>query len=342
MKGTMPAVVLGATGYVGGELLRLLALHPHLRLAAAVSRSSAGEPIASVFSHLASAYPETRFQEPGAVDSLIHAGGPTAVFSALPHGESGTQIEAVLSDAVLHNADLRVVDLSADLRLESPDLAVPGHSFLCALPELVDGAPTNCISHPGCFTTAVTLAARPLLALGLAHPRLQVSAVTGSTGSGREPKPATHHPVRHGNLRAYEPLRHRHEPEMRMLLGRDLPVEPEILFVPHSGPFARGIHATVFAQLREPATKETLRDAFRAFYAGSPFVHVVDTPPDLKDVVGTNQCRLFVEARDDNVVVLSVLDNLVKGAAGGAVQWMNRLCGFDETTGLMQPALGWT
>jgi N-acetyl-gamma-glutamylphosphate reductase len=398
---TVPTVILGASGYVGGELLRLLAFHPVLRLAGAVSGSHAGAPIASVFPHLLAAYPSTRFVEGGRPGDLLDLGGalgptsgaagslptaaagaaspaPLAVFSALPHGHAATALDALLSAAEARGRELLVVDLAADFRLADPDLyariygrphPAPGRlaSFYCGLPDLCRARPQGPVAHPGCFTTAVTLAAAPLVALGLVTPELVASAVTGSTGSGREPAAATHHPERHGDLRAYNPLGHRHRPEMELLLGRAgrawgegrvrpgtapagtggaeerwAGVAPSVAFVPHSGPFARGIHATVVGHLREPLAAEELAARLAAFYADSPFVSVSTAPPRLKEVVGTNRCHLGVATHGHEVVVLSVLDNLVKGAAGGGVQWMNRLLGLPDDTGLALPGLGWS
>jgi N-acetyl-gamma-glutamyl-phosphate reductase common form len=346
----IPAFVLGATGYVGGELLRLLAAHPRFVLAAAVSSSSAGTPVAEVFPHLALMWPEARFASMAEAESRLAGRGPLAVFAALPHGESAARIACLLELA----PEARVVDISADFRLRDPALhariygrahGAPGllDRFFCGLPELEAGVPGPLVAHPGCFTTAVTLAAAPLVAEGLVEPRIHVSAVTGSTGSGREPGPATHHPERHGNYRAYSPLAHRHEFEMRELLRRATRgAEVDVAFVPHSGPFARGIHATVHARLQRPVSAAELREACRAFYAGAPFVQVLEAPPALKTVVGSNRALLGVAARGDTAVVLSVIDNLTKGAAGGAIQWMNRLFGLPETAGLLSPALGWS
>ena len=197
------------------------------------------------------------------------------------------------------------------------------------------------IAHPGCFTSAVTLGCSPLHALHLVQPRVVVSAVTGSTGSGREPSATTHHPERHGNLRAYSPLKHRHEIEMRTLVGQQGKGPVEVLFVPHSGSFARGIHATIHARLLRPISTAELVERIAGFYQHTPFVSVTAAPPTLKEVVGTNRCRLGVVVRGLTLVVTSVIDNLVKGAAGGAVQWMNRLFGFDEDAGLRLAGLGW-
>ena len=352
------AAVLGATGYVAGELLRLLAFHPRLRLRAAVSRSRAGEPVVDVFPHLRGARDDLRFAAGEAVDALLAAGEPLAVFACLPHGETAARLDRLLSRTEERGCDLRLVDLSADFRLPSPEdyervYGAPHPAprryaaFTCGLPELEPETPAGAVAHPGCFTTAVTLACAPAQALGLADPCYRVSGVTGSTGSGRSPSATTHHPERHGNLKAYRPLVHRHAPEMEMLLSRlgdETPGRrpPEVVFVPHSGPWARGIHATVHFDLAREVTAEELFEAYRAFYAEAPFVSVGREPPRLKEVVATNRCRLAIAARGRRAVVFSVIDNLTKGAAGGAVQWMNRLCGFAETAGLELPGVGWS
>ncbi len=349
---TRPTLVLGGTGYVAGELLRLLAGHPELSLAAVVSRSQAGQPIEANFPHLTGAYRDQHFATEEAARALLESGQPLALFSALPHAESAATLADALDRARASGTELAVVDLSADFRHPvaeewqaiygephaSPDTIA---AFTCALPELREGVPTRCIAHPGCFTTASVLGATPLIQAGLAEPQVVVSAITGSTGSGRRPSPTTHHPERQSNLFAYKPLGHRHEPEMRRLIGEACGQRVVVDFVPHSGPFARGIHATIALRLTERIREEEARQAIATFYRDAPFVDVVEGTPRLKDVVGSNRCHLGVAVRDDRAVVFSVIDNLIKGAAGGAVQWMNRLCGFEESAGLTQPALGW-
>lgn len=348
----IPVVVLGSGGYVAGELLRLLAGHPSLGLRAAVSRSKTGTRIAEAFPHLAGVWPTETFASADAVDSLLDGDGRIAVFSCLPHGEAARTLDRLLAAAERSGADVKAVDLSADFRL--PDAAAwsevygAAHgapdrcsSFVCALPELEPSLPARHVAHPGCFTTAVTLACAPLVGGGLASPPYRVSAVTGSTGSGAQPSATTHHPSRFGNLKAYRPLAHRHTPEMEMLLGRLGGAAPEIRFVPHSGPFARGIHATVHIDLSQPMDTDALADAYAEFYSDAPFVQVSSTPPTLKEVVGTNRCRIGVAASGTSAVVMTVIDNLVKGAAGGAIQWMNRMCDLDESSGLKLAGLGW-
>ena len=348
------AVVLGGTGYVAGEVLRLLAGHPAMRVVAVASSSRVGEPVTSSFPHLAGVLaPDLRFEGPAEASRHFRRGEPAAIFAATPHGATAALLDAVLAEAGAAGAPARAVDLSADFRFAAPAQfeAVYGHahgaphlcpSFVCAVPEHRPGRPPAHAAQPGCFTTAVTLAAYPFFALGLAEGAVFASAVTGSSGSGRLPVATTHHPERTGNLYAYAPLAHRHEPEMRRLLAPACGgEEPEVEFVAHSGPFVRGIHATLRLSLSGPAAPPALAEAVNDFYRCSPFVTASVEPPKLNEVVGTNRCRIGIATRGRTAVVTSVIDNLVKGAAGGAVQWMNRLLGLDEDAGLRLPGLGW-
>ena len=281
----------------------------------------------------------------------IDAGTDLALFSAAPHGASAELLARTLDAAAQKNLNVHVVDSSADFRYAdkaeyeaiygdhgAPEL-LP--DFSSAVPEHAASIATRHIGHPGCFATAVLLASVPLIQSGLTETEIFVSATTGSTGSGRSPQAGTHHPERHSNLYAYKPLAHRHAPEIathaKTAAGRNTKVH----FIPHSGPFARGIYATVQAKAITGVATEKLKAVFEMAYADSPFVQVVDTTPRLKDVVASNYCQIGVAADDDTVVVMSVIDNLVKGAAGGAVQWMNRLWGLPDTAGLLAPAPGW-
>jgi N-acetyl-gamma-glutamyl-phosphate reductase len=348
----IPAFVVGGSGYVAGELLRLLAGHPRLTVAAVASEGRAGTEIAEAFPHLAGRFRGERFVPLPELAARLERGGRAALFSAAPHGTSAAVVDRLLARAEEVGCALSVVDLSSDFRFADATTweAVYGRphgaphrlaEFACALPEHRASESPRHVGHPGCFTTAVALAAVPLVALGLVEPGLAVSAVTGSTGAGRTPTPTTHHPERRSNLFAYQALSHRHEPEMRRLLREAAGVEPEITFVPHSGPFARGIHATLHARLVEPRPAAEVAERVAIFYAGSPFVEVTAEPPRVQDVAGSNRCRLAFAARGTNLVAFAVLDNLVKGAAGGAVQWMNRLLGLPETAGLEAAGLGW-
>jgi N-acetyl-gamma-glutamylphosphate reductase len=410
----VPIVVLGGSGYVAGEALRLLAGHPRLVVAGVTSESQAGQPLAEAFPHLASSYPGVRFSGAEDLPRLLElvaevasgaaGAGRAAALCAAPHGAAAKRVDALLAAAERAGVRLAVVDLSADFRFAAAAdyERVYGHphgaprrlaQFRCALPEHADlvfgdddaagtagtaraaqtagaaepggvaepgGAaraaqaaeaapdPLRHLGHPGCFPTAVLLAAVPLLRLGWIEPSLQVVAVTGSTGAGRAPSPTTHHPARRSNLFAYSPLAHRHEPEMRALAAAAAGEPVEIHFVPQAGPFARGIYATLQARLLHPAWpgREAENAAAVAadlarFYAAAPFVDVALEPPRLQDVVGSNRCRLGVAVSGDRLVAFSAIDNLTKGAAGGGIQWLNRLLGFPETAGLDQPGIGW-
>jgi N-acetyl-gamma-glutamyl-phosphate reductase len=353
MSGPVPTIVLGGTGYVAGELVRLVLGHPQLELAAVASDSQPGEPVAAAFPHLAAALGGRTFASQEDAAALAAALPRSAVLAAAPHGVSAALIDALLARAEAAGAHPTVVDISADYRFADPEAyarvyrhphGAPARQaqFTCAVPEHLGRVTTPHVAHPGCFSTATLLASVPLLSLGLAEPRLFVSAVTGSTGAGRKPTAGTHHPQRHSDLYSYSGLAHRHAPEIAALAEAASGVAADFAFVPHSGPFARGIHATVQASLREPLDTPAVIAALREFYAGCPFVRVLDAPPRVKDVVTSNYAHLSAVADGRTVAVLSVVDNLVKGAAGGGVQWLNRLLGFDETAGLTAAAPGWT
>jgi len=353
MSDRTPAIVLGGTGYVAGELLRLLAAHPRLTLAAILSDSQPGGSVAAAFPHLASAYPTLKFAGLEDIESLMRHTPRSALFSAAPHGVAAAIIDRLLAAAEAGGRAAHCVDISADFRYDGAAAyeTVYAHAhgaperiaaFTCALPEHLSAASTPHISHPGCFATAALLACVPLLALGMSEPELYLSGVTGSTGSGRKPVEGTHHPLRHGDLYGYSPLAHRHAPEIAACAKRATKIEPLIHFVPHSGPFARGIHLTVQGRLAQPLTSAQALAMLGEYYRDCPFVRVVAAPPRVKDVATSNYAHLHAATDGRSIAVMSVLDNLTKGAAGGAVQWMNRLLGLDERTGLTAPAPGWT
>lgn len=349
----VPTLVLGGTGYVAGELLRLIAGHPRLELAGVVSDSKPGERVATAFPHLTPAYPETAFIGTDDAMRLVATLPSCSVLAAAPHGVSAALIDRLLDAAAAAGTDVRVVDISADHRFADPAAyaRVYGHAhaaparlaqFTCAVPEHVPVLATRHVAHPGCFATAMLLALVPLIDLGLVEPEVYVSAVTGSTGSGRSPVEGTHHPRRHSDLYSYGALGHRHAPEVMAIVEHLTGRACELSFVPHSGPFARGIHATTQARLVKPMASEEVRDALAGYYAGQRFVRVKSEAPRLKDVVTSNYAELSATSNGRTVAVMSVLDNLTKGAAGGAVQWLNRMQGWDPATGLVAPAPGWT
>ncbi len=348
-----PTIILGGTGYVAGELLRLVLGHPQLQLSAILSDSQPGEPVAKSFLHLAPALQELKFSSLDDVKKLIATLPVCAILAAAPHGVSAALIDGLLTTAEQAGTRLHIVDISADFRYRAAAAyeAVYKHphgaphrlaEFTCAVPEHLAQHTTRHIAHPGCFATATLLASVPLLQLGLIEPQLFVAGITGSTGSGRTPGAGTHHPQRHGDLYAYNALAHRHTPEITALAAAASGTSPDFRFVPHSGPFARGIHVTVQARTLKPINTHELLAALHAFYNKSPFVLVGPDLPHLKDVVASNYARISAAADGDTVAVMCVVDNLVKGAAGGAVQWLNRLLGFGETAGLTAPAPGWT
>lgn len=353
MTAQVPAIVLGGTGYVAGELLRLLAAHPYLDLAAVASDSQPDEPVARFFRHLQPVLPHVRFAGHDEVLEYVAANPLTAVFSAAPHGVSAGLVDRLLGAAEQAGTSPRVVDLSADFRYRSAAAyeavykhahGAPGRipEFTCAVPEHLNALHTTHVAHPGCFATAILLAGVPLLSLGLVEPRLFVSGITGSTGSGRQPTAGTHHPQRHSDLYAYNALAHRHTPEVEALAMAATGVEAELNFVPQSGPFARGIHVTVQAVARQPVTSHELVHALREYYDQSVFVRIGGELPRVKDVVASNYAEVSGVAHGRTIAVMCAIDNLTKGAAGGAVQWMNRMLGYEETAGLVQPAPGWT
>ncbi len=345
------AVVLGASGYVAGEMLRWIALHPGIGLGAAVSSSHAGGALADSFPNLGAAFPVERFLAPGELAGwLRNASGEAervVAFSAAPHTRSAPQIRDLLEMTERLGLRVPVVDLSADFRHRDPEVykAIYGvphpapellSGFVCGLPERISGTPSERIAHPGCFATAVALAAWPLRRAGVIGPEIQVAAITGSTGSGGAPKPTTHHPERHANLFAYKPLAHRHAPEMENLIG-DAREPVRVRFVPHSGPFARGIHATLFAERRDGADVEA---TLAACYRDQPLIRVTGAPK-LKEVVGSASTVVGGCAEGNTAVAFAALDNLGKGAASGGMQWMNRILGLPDETGLTAPAASW-
>jgi N-acetyl-gamma-glutamyl-phosphate reductase len=348
-----PAIVLGGTGYVAGELLRLIAGHPRLAVAGVLSDSQPGTAVAAAFPHLRNAYSELVFSTLDQIELLLRRTPRTALFSAAPHGVAAGVIDRLLGAAESAGTVAHCVDISADFRYATAEAyeSVYKHvhgapsrirQFTCAVPEHLARLPTPHVAHPGCFATATLLATVPLLALGLSEPRLFVTGITGSTGSGRRPSEGTHHPLRHSDLYSYAALSHRHVPEITACARSATGVDAEFNFVPHSGPFARGIHVTVQASLIKPITSSQAREALTAYYRDCPFVRVVESAPRIKDVATSNYANLSAVTNGTSIAVMSVLDNLNKGAAGGGIQWMNRLLGLDETLGLAAPAAGWT
>jgi N-acetyl-gamma-glutamyl-phosphate reductase len=353
MQAKVPTIVLGGTGYVAGELLRLIVGHPGLELKAVLSDSQPGELVAKSFTHLAPVLGQLKFSSLDEIKRFVATIPNCAILAAAPHGVSAALIDGVLSAAEGAGTKPKLVDISADYRYTTAAAyeAVYKHphgaperlkQFTCAVPEHLVKATTPHIAHPGCFATAQLLAIVPLLKLGITEPRLFVAGVTGSSGSGRTPSAGTHHPQRHSDMYAYNALGHRHAPEVAALSAAASGVQPEVCFIPHSGPFVRGIHVTVQATAVKSMKSADLIAALADFYKHSPFVRVTAEMPRVKDVAASNYAQMSAATDGKTVAVMCAVDNLTKGAAGGAMQWMNRLLGFEESLGLTAPAAGWT
>lgn len=335
----MRIAVIGAGGYVGGELLRILLQHPEVKQCVATSRSQAGKPVAEVHPALA-LLSEDRFAGDAPADA---ARGADVVFLALEHGQS-SEIMGELIDA----GPGLIVDLAADFRIQDARLhesyygahpaAALVHRFRYALADVLGTGlrGSKALAAPGCFATAAQLALYPLAGRKMTAPPA-VFAVTGSSGAGVHPKATTHHPMRAHNLFAYSVMGHRHEGEIleqwRRWTGDD---SATTRLMAHSGPFVRGIYATLHASPAEPIGKNEIAALYAKAYEGRPFVRVLAQPPELTHAVGTNLALIHATASPDGreVQVMIAVDNLVKGAGGQGVQAMNLALGLDETLGL--------
>lgn len=335
--------IVGGTGYTGAELLRLLSAHPEVELAVITSRSEAGMPVAELFPQLRGRV-DLAFSEPDA-GRLAEC---DALFFATPNGTAMQMVPELLARGS------RVVDLAADFRLKDSALWERWYGMAHACPELlpeaVYGLPelnrqairgARLVANPGCYPTAVTLGFLPLLERGLVEPRLIADAKSGVSGAGRKGSVGLLMAEVGESFKAYSVAGHRHQPEIRQNLlpfgGLDL----QLTFVPHLVPMIRGIEATLYARLLEPGVD--LQRVYEERYAGETFVDVLPagSHPETRSVRGSNHCRLAVaEPLGEGVVVIqSVIDNLVKGAAGQAVQNLNLMFGLGEQTGLQDIAL---
>jgi N-acetyl-gamma-glutamyl-phosphate reductase len=337
--------ILGASGYTGAELVRLLARHPRLRIAALTADRQAGKPLAAVFPHLAAANVPDLVR----IDD-VDFGRMDAVFCALPHATTQAVIKAL-------PVGLKVVDLSADFRLRDPALyeRVYGHPHQARelqetavygltehYREAVRG--TRLVANPGCYTTTAELPLIPLLKERLIDPDdIVIDAKSGVTGAGRDPKQGSLFSEVGESFAAYGVATHRHAPEIDQCLGDFTGYPVTVAFTPHLVPMGRGIFATIYVRLAQGASPGDLHARLAAAYAGEPFVRVLPMAEltATQHVRGTNFCHIAVhpDRRPGRAILLSVTDNLVKGASGQAVQNLNAMLGFDEATGLEQLAL---
>ncbi|TND07778.1 MAG: N-acetyl-gamma-glutamyl-phosphate reductase, common form [Bacteroidetes bacterium] len=314
--------IIGAAGYTGGELTRLLLGHPAVEIGFAQSRSQAGKPLWLVHGDLL-----------GDTDMLFSSGhtqDADVIFLCLAHGEA----KKFLAENHFA-ATTKIIDLSHDFRLHDRE-----HDFVYGLPELQRGKINAAvhIANPGCFATAIQLALLPAAAAGLLQSDIHISATTGSTGAGQSLSPSTHYSWRNGNISAYKALHHQHLAEIGQSLEYLQPgFSQQVHFIPYRGSFTRGILAGVYFDYA--GDFDALLEIYRSYYLPHPFTFLSGQPVDIKQVVNTNKCLLHIEQQGEKIFVTSVIDNLLKGASGQAVQNMNLAFGLEETLGLKLKAV---
>ena len=329
--------IINVTGYAGVELARLLYKHPNVKLCSITGRSAAGQKLADVFPHLSD------------IDMTITAelGKVGFAFSAMPHKTSAEVILPLVKNGV------KVVDISADFRLKDADKYPQWYDFVHPAPELLQkavyGLPelhraeiakASLVASTGCYPTGALLALAPAVKEDLIDTDIIIDSKSGVSGAGRTLSLSTHYTEAVDNVRAYSVHGHRHLPEIVQELEAMNPrFAPSVTFMPHLVPTSRGILSSCYAKLKEGKLgkgKDEVIELYRAYYKGEPFVRVVDKPPETKQTWGSNLCLVYptIDARTGRLIVISCLDNLVKGAAGQAIQNMNIMLGFPETDGL--------
>lgn len=310
--------IAGASGYTGGELIRILLQHPLAEIRAAHSRHHAGKPVAEVHADLLG---QTELEFGGAM-----ADGIDVLFLCLGHGESAEYLATHRP-----GAHTKIIDLSQDFRLA----AGREHGFVYGLPELHREtiARANRVANPGCFATAIQLALLPLAHAGLIRGEVHVSAITGSTGAGQGLSETSHFTWRSHNVQVYKAFEHQHLGEIYQgLKSLQSPWEAHINFIPMRGNFTRGILSAMYLSFAAPL--DEAGRIYSRYYAAHPFVHLSRKNPDVKQAVNTNNCVLYLEKHGGRLLIISVIDNLIKGASGQAVQNMNLMFGLEETLGL--------
>jgi len=319
--------VLGGSGYIGAELIRLLLAHPDADLIAVTAGEQAGRRVDEVYPSLRGFTGLTYGKQP--------PGEADVYFLCLPHGEARRIAPSLPSSA-------RLIDLSGDFRLKDPVTAEAHYGrgegaralseqFVYGVPEIHRGRirEARAVAVGGCFATCAILSCRPLVDRDLVDGQIIVDGKTGSSGSGRRPRPGTHHPERAGSLVAYEPFTHRHTPEISQALRGC-----EVIFQPHSTPLVRGVFTTSYLPLRREVTRESLTAIYAEAYVKEPFVRLVEKTPDVAHVRLSNLIDLSLAAAGRTAIVFGAIDNLIKGGAGQAVQCFNIMHGFPETRGL--------
>ena len=314
--------IVGGAGYTAGELVRLLLHHPYAEIAWVHSHSQAGQPVAHVHQDLVG---DTNL----VFTDTLNLDAIDALFLCTGHGASAEFMEQ-------HTVpkSLKIIDLSQDFRL-----ADPSHSFVYGLPELQRERIREAtrIANPGCFATAIQLGLLPLAQAGWLRDEVHIHGITGSTGAGQRPTDTGHFSWRNNNVSVYKAFRHQHLREIAQSVRSLQPdFRPALNFIPVRGNFTRGIFVTLYTSLNE--SLDTVRAHYERFYMDAPFVTVTRTNPHLKQVVNTNKGIVYLEQQDDQVLIISMIDNLLKGASGQAVQNLNLLMDWEETTGLQLKA----
>lgn len=321
MSGQLVKVgIIGSAGYTGGELIRLLLNHPYAEIVFAHSESNGGNLISDIHLDLLG---ETDLRFSSTNDQDIDV-----LFLCVGHGNA----RKFLTNHKVPET-IRIIDLSQDFRLKE-NAHFDGREFVYGLPELqrdVIKSAKN-IANPGCFATTIELALLPLAQKNLIQGEVHVNATTGATGAGQNPSPTTHFSWRSNNLSTYNMFQHRHLAEIGEVLSQSSTACPRINFIPQRGDFPRGIFATSY--LKSDLSPEEAYDLYEAYYADHPFTHISRKNIDLKQVVNTNKALLHIVKHDDLLLIISMTDNLLKGASGQAVQNMNLMFGLEEKTGL--------
>jgi N-acetyl-gamma-glutamyl-phosphate reductase len=331
--------IIGGTGYTGMELLRILDGHPHAELKLITSESQAGKKVSEVHPQF-----RDRMDMEFVSKDRLDPKELDLVFLGLPHGVSMDFVKEHGTD------EFRIIDLSGDFRLDDPDVYLDWygspHKDTDSLKEAVYGLPelfsdripdARLIGNPGCYPTASILPLAPLVRSGIVEAQgTIIDAKSGVTGAGAKAKPNTHFPNVNDNFSIYGLKKHRHTPEIQSALRRVADRDVELLFTPHLLPVDRGILTTSYAVPKMELNDKELQEVYQRYYGDAPFVRVVEEPPQLKDVTGSNYCNVFAtyDPRTERIITVAVIDNLVKGAAGQAVQNMNLIFGLDEGEGL--------
>ena len=311
--------IIGGAGYTAGELIRLLLHHPETDIAFVHSTSNAKNPLTDVHEGLLGET-DMKFTDRLPLKSV------DVLFFCMGHGKSAEFLE---EHPVPQN--VRIIDLAQDFRLAG------SHDYIYGLPEInkAEIAKAQHVANPGCFATAIQLGLLPLAANWLLHDDIMVNAITGSTGAGVKPAATTHFSWRSGNMSIYKAFRHQHVPEIRQSLAQLQPgFNASVDFIPYRGDFARGIFCTEVVRIDPEVPEEDIVKLYKQFYETAAFTHYVDRDLDLKQVVNTNKALVHVEKYDSKLLITSVIDNLLKGASGQAVQNMNLMFGIDEHAGL--------